>query len=241
MRTSQVNRSFGATRRPSAVVDVAGTAQGDEYAGGYGSYAMASGITQANLEQARAELKTLQEERITLNDAVGKAQAAINANNEKYAAGGRGWNDCKSSDCKSIHTAKRCGGCRDPFNQMMISSVAARTNLNATKATAVGNLAAKDTQISAVGETIAGLIASVTAENQAELELAGQGLTSEAIQIEAEGKAQAEVEESRILAETAAGGKKTRNMIIALVAVAIVAVGVIFMIKKIKSKKKGKK
>jgi hypothetical protein len=51
-----VNRSFGTVRRSRVVTDVAGSVQGlpSDYAGGYGSYAMATG--------AEDRIATLQDE-----------------------------------------------------------------------------------------------------------------------------------------------------------------------------------
>lgn len=235
------NRSFGGVRNPNvSVIDISGRRQGMP---GYASsgYAMASGTTQASLTQARAELKTLQEERLSLANTLQSKVAAINANELKYKQGSDGWHACKSTDCAWNHSASRCDGCRAPHADAMKAAENARPALVSARTAAAGNLAQKDSEIDQVEATIAGLLASIEAENQAEQTLAGQGMTSEAIAAEAQAKAKAEVETARITAEASASGTKTRNMVIALVAVAVVAVGVIFMIRKIRKKRKGKK
>jgi hypothetical protein len=217
------------------VIDVSGRIQGMP------GYAMASGVTQGNLASARGDLATLQDQRLVLANLLQKAQDAINANENKYKVAAQGWNACKTSDCKSHHTASRCSACRTPFNTAMAAAENARPALASTRSNAASNLSQKDGQIATVQATIAGLLASIEAENQAEQTLAGQGMTSESIVADAQAKATAEVERARLEAESKASGIKMRNRVIALIVIAAVAIGVIFMVRKIRSKRKGKK
>ena len=235
------NRSFGSVRRPNTnVKDISGRLQGlpaDYVAGGYGSYAAASGVTQTNLAQARADLKVLQEERVVLQAAVTKAKQALDANYTALKRAGEGWRACGSTDCKSHHSKSRCDGCREPWDTKIKAAEDARPALATALTAAQQNLSAKDAEIKQVEETIATLIAAVEAENLAEQTLAEQGTSSEAIAEEAKAKAAAEVETARVAAETAASGKKTRNMILLLVGAAVVIVGVMFVVKKMRKKK----
>ena len=230
-----INRQFGDVRRPNVgVKDIGGVEQG--FVGAYGSYAMASGTTQANLEDVRKELKALQDERVVLNGKLASATQAVIQNTELAKRGNAGWTSCKNSDCKSTHTAKRCSACRTKYQIMMDTANSRKTGLAAAVATAVSNLKAKDSQIEQAGKTIASLLESIAAENQAEQTLADSGTSSEEIAINAKADADAIIIAAQTEAETKASGKKTRNLIIAFTVVAAVAIGVVFMIKKIRKK-----
>ena len=231
-----INRQFGDVRRPNVGVrDIGGVEQG--FVGAYGSYAMASGTTQANLEDVRKELKVLQDERVVLNGKVASATQAVIKNNELAKKGNAGWTSCKNSDCKGHHSASRCGNCRKPFQTMIDTANSNKTLLASAVKSAVDNLKAKDSQIAQAGDTIASLLESIAAENQAEQTLADSGTSSEEIAINAKADADAIIIAAQTEAETKASGKKTRNLIIALTVVAAVAIGVVFMIKKIRKKK----
>ena len=138
-----INRQFGDVRRPNVGVrDIGGVEQG--FVGAYGSYAMASGTTQANLEDVRKELKVLQDERVVLNGKLASATQAVIKNNELAKRGNAGWTSCKNSDCKGHHTAKRCSACRSKYQVMMDTANSRKTGLAAAVTTAVSNLKAKD-------------------------------------------------------------------------------------------------
>jgi hypothetical protein len=245
-----MTRSFGKVRNSiPSVVDIAGTRQGlpGNYAGGYGNYAMASGITMTKLSEAEAKLTTLSQERAILNNKVGAAQQALDANQKAYTDAGIGWRSCASSDCKWNHSASRCNGCKNKWQALINTAETARPALASAMTTAKSNLSAKDAEISVVKDTIAGLLASIEAENQAEATLAGQGKTSEQINIEAEARATAFVEDAKAQAQVnlaksdvSTSGKKMRNTIIALVVIAALVVGTIFMIRKIRKKRQAK-
>jgi len=80
----------------------------------------------------------------------------------------------------------------------------------------------------------------LTTANAVALNLSEQGLTEEAVLTQAQADAQATIEQAQADARSKESGKKTRNIVIALIVVAVVVVGTIYMIRKIRSKKKSK-
>ena len=207
------------------------------------NYAMASASTMRALADAQAKLQVLSDQKVTLVNAVTTAKANVQNNRQLYIDGQAGWNGCKNSDCNWNHSSGRCNRCRDPFNEMMLSSERRKPALATKLSSAQGLVTTKQAEIVEHQTTIASILNSIKAENKAEQTLASQGTSSAQLVIDAEAEAERMVIEAQQKAENDERKSKSKKLIIVTIILAGVSLAVIFAIykiKKLRSKKKRK-
>jgi len=208
-----VNRSFGSVRNPNTTVkDVSGSLQGlptDYVAGGYGSYASASGSLKAEIEAASEDLEV---KKRNMQNSVEGYQSAKNK-----AQGGY----CADRYNNTFQAAKR-DSCQAQANAAMQN---AKSAMDSAK-TAYENAKSK----------LDLLRKELKAEIESELALSEQGLTPEAINTQAEAEAQAFLMDAQANAKSKQSGSKVRNTILILVGLAAVTIGVIYAVKKLRKK-----
>jgi len=188
-----MNNSFGGTRNIGHRMDDMG-------------YAMAVGSTQQEIEVVANRV-------VFLTNKIAEHNANIK---NMWVA----WENCRNTDCKGHHTAKRCGNCRDKAVGVGEASVTAQKNAITPLST---ELAQKQTRLKELRDILA-------SETQAIETLASQGLTPDAVITQALGDAQAKLNTENQKA-------KTKKIVIISIAVAVVILGFIYVYKVIKAKK----
>jgi len=207
-------------------------------------YAMASG-TQQNVRSVQKDIADATAVRQRISDQISAVKRKLDDNTAQYTLASRKWKDCDSTDCKPIHSKNRCDSCRKPHQEKMNQLKSAQPSLLNELEELRAKLTAQRAVISGLEQELTTLLIAVEEEAAAETTLAGQGKTSSQIQIEAQAAAQAEV--AKATAEAQKDIEATKSMsriktgIVITMVLAVVIVGAVYVVKRIKKGKESKK